>query len=379
MKVGIDLSFIRADHNGGTEVVARNLLKGFGLIGKSKNIVIFISKELVGSIKKIMPEAEFVSYSLPGNHKVRTLLYQSLFLPRLARSKKLDLLFFPSYSSGLFNHFDMPVVVNPHDIQFKFYPSNFSLLKIKLMDLFYSNSFRKASGIVAISDYVKGTLEKFYGCLVKEKIAVLYNPVDFFEPEQFLSRNEIVKIVGNDPYILSVNTLAPHKNLMTLLKAYQLIAHEVNEKLVLVGLKKEASSAIEEYIVNNGLEGKVCLTGYVSESELRCLFCFARVFVTTSMYEGFGLSPVEALGAKVSTISTLETSLPEVTLGLAEYYEPAKNENVLAEKLLGLLGSDIDYASLEKASKVLREKYSLSVIAHSYWRYFEKIVGRKTV
>ena len=182
---------------------------------------------------------------------------------------------------------------------------------------------------------------------------------------------DVSSIVGQAPYVLSVNTLAPHKNLITLLRAYRIIKDQIDENLVLVGLRGHNAEQIAAYVRDNGLSDRVLLTGYISEEELQGLYVKAGLFVTTSLYEGFGMSPVEAIGSCTPTISTRATSLPEVTQELAHYYEPATDEQALAATMREVLLLRESIEGLAWKAQKVRDMYAPKTIACEYWNYFQ--------
>ena len=255
--------------------------------------------------------------------------------------------------------------MNPHDIQFKFYPEYFSSLKRWYLDKGYAHSLSKADGIIAISDYVKNTLEKHYQSECGYKIRLLYEPVDFEMGDEAVYRPASL------PYILSASSILKHKNMFTLVKAFELIADEIPHQLIIVGCKGNGMKIINEHIKRSKVEKRILFTDYLEDTQYNWLFNHADLYVTTSLYEGFGRTPLEAMARGIRTIASKETCLPEVTMGLAEYYEPAMDEKKLAEKILEVLEKpvkDIDRT-------VLCESYGIIQVSNRYIQYFEEFVG----
>ena len=133
MRMGIDLSFIRPDHkNGGTEAAIKNLIKGFEQIKETDDvteIIYFIHRDIYKDYQQLFPSLTYHIYDLKGPHPVRTICFQTFYLKTLVQKEKLDLLYFPTFQTGLRKKWPVPLVVNPNDIQYKYYPEYFSGLK----------------------------------------------------------------------------------------------------------------------------------------------------------------------------------------------------------------------------------------------------------
>ena len=328
MKIAVDLSFIRPDHtNGGTESCIKNLIKGWIQLGVIDNFLFFIHEDIYRDYRIMFPECRFAVYRCRGGHKARTVWFQTCCLPRWIKRYEADVLYYPTYTTGYYRKLSVPAAVNPHDIQFKFYPEYFSAFKRWYLNSGYGHSMKRADLVIAISDYVKETLETYYGKECRDKLMTIYDPVDFSHREE--ARPDGVR----EPYILSVSSIAKHKNMLTLIKAFERIAQGIPHQLVIVGCRGNGMDAIHEYLRQKELEERICFTDYVTDSNIEWLYRHADLYVTTSLYEGFGMTPVEAMGRGIPAICSRSTSLPEVTLELAEYYEPADDDAALSSKM----------------------------------------------
>lgn len=366
--IGIDLSFIRPDHkNGGVETYVRNLMSGFEEIGVSGKIVYFIRDEIYEDYRRDFLHSHFCVYQARGKHKAGMLAFQTFGIPRLVRRYKLPVVFFPSYTSGLGPLNGCKVFVNPHDLQHKYYPENFSLFQKIYRNLTYGLSFVKCSHVIAISEYVEKTLYECYPHILHGKVYQIYNPIRFCETRERAD-------MADFPYILSVNARRKNKNLITLLKAYRKISDRISQKLVLTGIKMNDGDILEKYVKLHSLENKVVMAGFVSDEQLAWMYEHADLFVTPSLYEGFGMTPVEAMGYGCPVISSKDTSLYEVTKGMAVYYEPSTDENVLAEKMLAVLHGKIQ-VNQDRNRKAMREAYDYRHISEAYYRFFIKEAG----
>ena len=128
------------------------------------------------------------------------------------------------------------------------------------------------------------------------------------------------------------------------------------------------------YIADNNLQDRVKILSNISDDDRNTLFYNADLFVTTSMQEGFGRTPVEAAMCKVPVISTKETSLPEATMNMVYYYDNPTDEKELAKKMLEILHNRPSQERLEEISKKLEQEYNENRIAQKYIDLINKIL-----
>ena len=265
MRIGIDLSFIRPDHkNGGTESAIKNLIKGLEELKAAgetgDEFLYFIHKDIYKDYRKMFPKLAYRVYDLKGPHALRTIGFQTFQLPRLVREEKLDLLYFPTFQTGLNSRWSLPLVVNPNDIQYKYYPEYFSFLKRCYFQIFYKNALKKADKVVVISRYVGGSYKKYFRRYVKRKLSLIYAPIDFKEIRE--EEVDALKEFSGD-YLLCINSLTKHKNLITLVKAFHMltqnpdISHSL--KLVIAGAKWNGANENTDYIADNHLQERIVL------------------------------------------------------------------------------------------------------------------------
>jgi glycosyltransferase involved in cell wall biosynthesis len=174
---------------------------------------------------------------------------------------------------------------------------------------------RAADVIVTPSECSKQDVIKFYG-LSPEKIKVIYEaPAPEFTPATDETALARVKQKYNLPekYILHVGTIEPRKNLGRLLEAFKaLLADAPDLRLVLIGKKGWLYDSFFEKLRHLGLEERVIFPGYVDEADLPACFQLAQVFAYPSLYEGFGLPPLEAMACGAPVVCSHSSSLPEV-------------------------------------------------------------------
>lgn len=138
-------------------------------------------------------------------------------------------------------------------------------------------------------------------------------------------------------YILYVGNVKPHKNLSALVRAYTTLAHRIPHDLVIVGRKEGFITGDDTVVRTTATMGdRIVFTGRVDDATLKQYFVHADIFVFPSLYEGFGLPPIEAMAAGCPTLVSNAASLPEICGDASLYCDPG-NPTDIAEKLQTIL------------------------------------------
>jgi glycosyltransferase involved in cell wall biosynthesis len=376
LKIGIDGSFFSKKYEGGKEQVLMNLIKGLCNLGYGKDITVFGLEEAKDKFEDISEDINYVTVNMhKGFFKIKLfygIWFRTFMLPKLVEKYEVDRLLFPVAYTG-FSRFNIPTAVIPHDIQFKSNPSAFRGYENRIFHHLYGNDFKKREVIVAISDYDRDELKKHYG-EYREKTRLIYNPIYF--SDKFVPDKGSVPLSDGLPpeYIFANNMAYKHKNLKTLLKAYESIIDKTDCNLVISGSlyrDDEETNTLAERLKKSG---RLVLTGYLPKSEFDKILKNARIFVNTSSFEGFGMSAVEAIYAEVTCLLADNSAVREVTLGRANYYCPAEDNRKLAEKLLQVLDSKRNPDFLRESSKLIEDKYDYMKISASYAELFKEMV-----
>lgn len=238
----------------------------------------------------------------------------------------------PHYNIPLF--YKGKLLVTIHDVCHLAMPEYFGGLHKQLYaKLMFKAIQNKADAILCDSWFTKFELERFK-IPVKQPVFPIHLGIDADWASLDKGNSPCLH---NNPYLIYVGNIKPHKNLSRLLKAFELIVNRIPHNLICVG-KKEGFITGDSQIASQTaqLEGRVFFTGHVSEQVLKAYFVHADALVLPSLYEGFGFPPLEAMACGCPAIVSNVASLPEVCGEAALYFDPLKPQDI-ADKILKLL------------------------------------------
>ena len=252
-----------------------------------------------------------------------------------------------------------PVITSIHDVSFKRHPEFFPFKDRLILDMGVRRSKRQAFRILALSEYTRRELLDLYR-MPDKKVAVVYPGVDEqFQPlDRAVARELVAREYGVGlPFVLTVGVIQPRKNLDRLLEGFAMLKGilQADHKLVVVGKYGWKQAGLAHRIRELGLIEDVIFTGYVSQEALPALYSAADVFVYPSVYEGFGLPPLEAMACGAPVIAGNRSSLPEVVgeAGvMVDPYDPDAFARAMADVLSSeSLRAEMSARGLEQAKK----------------------------
>jgi glycosyltransferase involved in cell wall biosynthesis len=260
-----------------------------------------------------------------------------------------------------------PVVTTIHDVSFKRCPEFFTLKDRLILSAAVRRAARRAARILSVSEHGKRELLDLYG-IPPERIAVVYPGVDdqFAPLNRESARRAVAKRYGiSAPFILTVGVIQPRKNLPRLLEAFARLKGilRTDHKLVIVGKSGWREDNLLDRIRALDLVGDVALTGYVPYEDLPVLYNAADIFVYPSVYEGFGLPPLEAMACGTPVITGNLTSLPEV-VGEAGIMADPYDPDSFAQAMLNVLSSESLRADMAARGPEQAAKFSWDTMAH---------------
>lgn len=364
MRIGIDAHML-GDHSGGNESLYSNLLKNIE-VEDGDTIYLFVKKNVDVSIYS--KNFQIVRFETDSPFK-----RNFIELPKLCKKYHLDLLhtqyFIPFIRP-------CPVVCSIHDICFEHYRDIFTMKEYIRQKLLIPYSAKHSKNIIVCSEYSKKDISKRYH-VPEERIAVAYCAVnkDYRKlSEDEVDSNNLRKHFGiKKDFILSVGNLQPRKNLVRLIKAYQILKknEEIDEQLVIVGKKAWMFNDILKEALNNSTD--IIFTDYVSESDLIRLYNDAKIFVYPSFFEGFGMPPLEAIACGTPVAVSDKTSLPEVVGEAGVYFNPFSVDEIsesikrliedksLRQRLIALGYKQVKKFDWRKSAMIVMKVYKQSI------------------
>jgi glycosyltransferase involved in cell wall biosynthesis len=241
---------------------------------------------------------------------------------------------------------------------------------------------RRADFIITDSEHAQREIVEMYG-VPGNRIAVTplgYPPSMNAPPDPVRSAGVHRRYGLPDSYILYVGTIQPRKNLNMLIEAYARLRHEgsTDKKLVIVGRKGWLYEALFARITVLGLEDNVIFTGFVPDEELPDLYDGACLFVYLSLFEGFGLPPLEAMSRGVPVLTSNTTSLPEVVGDAGITVTPTNLEDVVAGMKSILLNADVAQ-QLAAAGKERAARFSWERTARETLAIYRQVATNKRI
>lgn len=314
---------------------------------QDREYVIFLRKEnfdefIVGGarVKKVLADVRWYG------------LAEQIKLPFLIWREKVNLMHFP--------HFNVPVicpakfVVTVHDLILTKFPTaratTLGPLFYKIKNLAYKFviwlAVKRAKKIIAVSEFTKSDVIKQFK-MKTDKIVVTHEGVANLAKGRdslFVAKLDDKKTLSeyniNSPFLLYVGNAYPHKNLEKLIKVFSNIIKNINNaninelRLVLVGKEDYFYKRLKEYAAELGLwdkkikNGVITFPGYVPDAQLEILFQKAVAYIFPSLYEGFGLPPLEAMAKGCPVVSSNKASMPEILGEAAVYFDPENEEDM---------------------------------------------------
>lgn len=370
-KILLNFIYLGRQHAGGKDQVALNLLEGWVVNGDTENVVVICFDYLVDTIRNITKDIliEAIPYTGSENEFSRLLTIErvnTFILPKLVKKYQGKVVFHASCTNGLRKIKGVSSIVIPHDIKAVSHRVlgnvKISWYKYILYRIMYKIDFRNADKIIAISETDKQEIKKYYPGYA-EKVVKIYNPIKVKEDGKTVCKKRNHNIVA-------VNLQFHHKNIITLIKAYEKIQDEIDGNLVLVGNIPQRVDYLKRYVKTHHLEERVEFTGFVTGEQKRKLLLECGLYVNCSLFEGFGMTAVEAMIMDTPALLSKIPTNYEVTAGLCSYYEPVDDADALAQAILDCFQKPLDMAQLKERRETMLRLYDYRNIAKQYMELF---------
>jgi len=314
----------------GVGTYIRNIVRALGRLDCETRYCLIGSPSKVEEIGSLPPNFETVSLLEPEGTTKSYLEFRSI-LKRL----QCDLAHIP-HLFWLPRALPCPYVMTVHDVlEFMYRAHNGSGLRRSMHFQLTRRVLKGAVKIFAVSQFTKNEIQQLF-VIPSERIEVVYNAID----ERFLrghateaDRQMMVnRYLVTYPFVLYAGAISPHKNLVRIIEAFSALKTELDKeqkfpdlKLIIIGDDLSGHPDLRRTVVRSGVQHDVRFLGFVPIEVLRVFYDNAKVFIFPSLYEGFGLPPLEAMAHGTPVVTSNISSLPEVTGNAAVLVNP---ENV---------------------------------------------------
>ncbi len=330
---------------------------------------------LLGEKTVPLPELQNLRTIKPSRNIPVYSMGEQAFLPFEMKNTGADILHYPSFNMPVVNF--KPSVVTIHDLIYYLNPAAcpnrgayvYARVMFKLV-------VRSARKIITVSEYSKKDVVAHLG-VDPAKVTAIPNGVgEMFKPVMDDKRRTEVRdkygIKGD--YLLYVGSHQPRKNLVRLIEAFSRLKNAGDCTLVLTGKVEARRAEVYSSVERFGVTGRVQFIGEAGEADLPVLYSMARVFVFPSLFEGFGLPPLEAFACGTPVVSSNVTSLPEV-IGDAGIMVDPTDTGAIAEAIDRVLGSATLATEMREKGLKRAALFSWAACAEATLKVYREALG----
>jgi len=371
VRIAIDASTISTQ--GGPRTYVLGLVDALLRIDRDNEYVVFYNDS--DHLGRFPAAKEIV---LPGKNPLARLWREHVLLPHACTREAVDLLHCPK--SAIPYHASCPVVVTLHDLIPLKHPETEKFAARMYWRLQIPIAARRSSFIITDSEHARQEIRDDFGCLPEKVKAIMLG----FDPHMTQQRSSadgerVCRTYGLPAeYLLYVGTIQPRKNLDTLIEAFYRLKKNaaLADKLVIVGRKGWLYEKLFARIKELHLDSEIIFTGFVPDADLPFIYDRARVFLYLSLFEGFGLPPLEAMACGVPVITSNATSLPEVVGDAGITVSPTDIDGVSAA-IMRILSNPVLAEHLREAGRARAALFSWETAARETLAVYTQVRGKQ--
>ena len=340
MNIGIDARLFGTYHRG-IGRYTEQLILGLSKIKDNNQYTLFLREKDSQQIN--LDKGKFKIVVADAKHYS---IEEQMMMPWFIKQSKVDIMHFTHLNVPIFC--PVPFAVTIHDLIVHHFPDSRATnlpnwkykLKVMAYHIILKNAVKKARSIIAVSEFTKRDIVRHLGT-DERKIKVCYPGVEkmILGTEKMQNTPQFSEMLSKKfgikkQYLLYAGAAYPHKNLERLIGAYKIIRAKYNRnwQLVLVGREDEFYKRLKQYVAHavddeQALQD-IIFTNHVTDKDLDGLYRGAKLFVFPSLYEGFGLPPLEASQRATAVACSQASSLPEIMSDSAYYFDPKDVESM---------------------------------------------------
>lgn len=308
MKIGIDSRAAKWYRGTGIGTYSYQLINSLNKIDSYNDYLLFMPNNSCYDINfNSNFEIKNITQDIQGN------FWDEVNIPNILKSEDIDIYHVPQNGIGLPNDKTCPFVITLHDIIPYKMPETVGERYLEIFLREMPKIIPLCDGIITVSDYSKQDIIKAFN-FPKEKIFVthlahedIYIPLKKDYCKDFIAKHYSI----NDDFILYIGGFSPRKNIVGLIQAFSKI-NQKNLKLVIAGNKGKSYELYKSTAENYNVSSNVLFPGFIPLEHMPIFYNASKLFVYPSLYEGFGLPPIEAMACGTPIIASNLTSVPEV-------------------------------------------------------------------
>ncbi len=376
MRVAID---IRRAGDFGIGTYIRNIVNQLALQDRANHYLLIGRRRHLEEFSALPENFEWLDYHAePGSFRTH------FHLPWVLQRRGVDLLHMPWFYAPAV----MPcrLVITVHDLTDLLSPRVADSPVVRAGRLFFARrALARASRVLAVSHSSKRELARVFN-VPELKIEVIYNALDErFQKEPLPADAERIleRLAVNYPFVLYAGNIKPQKNLARLIEAFAVAKSELRDhpefaqlKLLLIGDELTKHPDLRRAVVRTRVREDVRFLGFVPYPVLRVFYAHARAFLFPSLYEGFGLPPLEAMAHGTPVLTSNVSSLPEV-FGQAALLVNPENVFEIARGIRQILTEGVLREALVRRGHELVERFSWERSARQVHQVYESVAAER--
>jgi glycosyltransferase involved in cell wall biosynthesis len=374
MKIAFD---VRKLNDFGIGTYIRNLILNLSKLDRENEYWLIASEREKSELGTLPPNFSFVY-----DQSQEGAFWNDIVLPYILRQRGVQVLHTP--------HFHVPrflrckSIITIHDCVHILFP-NYASSKAAYDQACKTTrrAIRQSSHILVVSETTQRDLMRLFS-VSEDKITVAYNAIDeravldsgLEDQKRVLERYQI-----QDPFLLYAGNIRPHKNIARLIEAFSVLKSELKEtekwknlKLLIIGDELSKHQVLRRTVIRSGVQHDVRFFGFVPYDTLKVFYKSAEIFVFPSLYEGFGLPPLEAMANGTPVLTSNISSLPEVVGDAAVLVNPENVFEISKELKHLLFDTNMREELIAKGLKQAR-RYSWQKCAELVLRTYQKVVN----